>query len=89
MSQSQTLIDPLTAKEQEVMELYSNPFLEKREIMARLSISLHTLNHHITNAFDKLGEADRFAASWRFWLAYPECRRRVAEEIERAIREAA
>lgn len=77
---------PLSPKELEVMELYSNPYMEKGAIAARLFITVGTLNAHIASAFSKLGESDRFAASIRFWLAYPECWEKVEREIERAIR---
>ena len=81
--------EPLTPKEQEVMEYYSNPFLEKREIASRLFITVGTLNNHILSAFSKLGETDRFAASLKFWWLYPDCRDRVAGEIDKAFNEAA
>ncbi len=66
--------DPLTFREVEVLILYSNPFLEKTEIAERLNISLHTLNHHINNAFFKLDETDRFAAAFKFFRLYPQYR---------------
>jgi DNA-binding NarL/FixJ family response regulator len=79
----QNLIEPLSDKEIQVMELYSNPFLEKGEIAARLFITVGTLNWYINNAFSKLGETDRFSASWRFWELYPECWNKVREAISR------
>jgi DNA-binding NarL/FixJ family response regulator len=83
--QPQTLIEPLTERELAVMELYSIPKMEKAEICQRLAISYNTLNSHITSAFQKLGEADRFAAAWRFWELYPES----YDKVKKAVREAA
>jgi DNA-binding NarL/FixJ family response regulator len=78
---SQPLIEPLTQREIEVMFYYSNPFLDKKEIANLLSISMHTLNHHINNIFSKLCETERFAASWKFWEAYPEYLSQIREAI--------
>jgi DNA-binding NarL/FixJ family response regulator len=78
-------LTPLSEREREVMLLYSNPFMEKSEIAARLNISMNTVNFHIAKAFEKLGEADRFTAAWRFWELYPEC----WDRVKQAIREAA
>lgn len=74
-------IETLTSREIEVMVLYSNPYLEKGEIAARLAISLATLNWHICNIFSKLGETDRYPASFRFFQMYPQYRDLISEYL--------
>lgn len=86
---NQSLIEPLTTREIQVMELYSNPFREKVEITSLLFISPRTLDNHLLSIYQKLQVTDRFSAAVKFLRAYPECRERVDLEIERAIREAA
>lgn len=56
------------------MELYSNPYLEKIEICDKLCISMNTLNTHIQRIFAKLGETERFPATFRFFERYPAYR---------------
>lgn len=73
--------EPLTSREIAVMVLYSNPYLEKGEIAVRLNITMHTLNWHINNIFAKLGETDRFPASFRFFQFYPTYRYLLVEYI--------
>lgn len=88
-SQPISMIEPLTQRELEVMQLYANPFTEKAEITSRLSIAPQTLNNHLLSIYQKLLVTDRFSAAVKFLRAYPECRERVDLEIERAIRDGA
>jgi LuxR family maltose regulon positive regulatory protein len=73
--------ESLTEREIQVMVLYSNPYLEKTEIAASLAISITTLNWHISNIFSKLGETDRYPASFRFFQLYPSYRYLIVDYI--------
>jgi ATP/maltotriose-dependent transcriptional regulator MalT len=77
-------VDKLTETEIKIMILYSNPYLEKSYICSYLSISLNTLNWHINNIFSKLGENERFAASFKFFRDYPEHRPLIDKYIAQA-----
>ncbi len=55
------LLDPLTAREQEVLALLSSP-LTAREIAAQLFISVKTVRRHTENIYDKLGVHSRGGA---------------------------
>jgi DNA-binding NarL/FixJ family response regulator len=76
--------DRLTEREQEVMAWYSNPYIDKIEICAKLNITLGTLNVHINRAFSKLGETDRYPASIKFFALYPDFRSLLDEHLETA-----
>lgn len=72
----------LTEREQEVMAWYSNPYMEKAEICAKLNIAPGTLNVHINRAFAKLGETDRYPASIKFFALYPDFRSLLDEHLK-------
>ena len=84
---SQPLIEPLTQREVEVMVLCSNPFLERKEIADRLSISPRTLDNHLLSIYQKLLVTNQFSAAVKFQRVYPDCRKLVDLEIERSIQE--
>lgn len=58
---SPDLVEPLTAREQEVLRMVSEG-LGNKEIAARLSISDHTVKFHISSILGKLGASSRTEA---------------------------
>lgn len=72
--------EPLTAREVEVMVLFSNPYYEYAFICDKLNISMSTLKTHINHIFDKLEETDRYTASLEFFRRYPN-HRRILEDL--------
>jgi LuxR family maltose regulon positive regulatory protein len=58
---SQDLIDPLTARELEVLQLMAQG-LTNPEIAARLYLSIHTVKVHTRNIYSKLGTHNRMEA---------------------------
>ncbi|MGH9380800.1 MAG: LuxR C-terminal-related transcriptional regulator [Thermoanaerobaculia bacterium] len=55
------LVDPLTARELEVLRLISTG-MRNREIAAELAIGLDTVKKHLSHAYDKLGVPNRTGA---------------------------
>jgi DNA-binding CsgD family transcriptional regulator len=55
------LIEPLTAREHEVLALVADG-LRNREIATRLGISSHTVKFHLAAVFGKLGVSSRTEA---------------------------
>jgi two-component system, NarL family, response regulator YdfI len=60
-SGGQELIEPLTAREREVLEMLSQGFGNK-EIAGRMKISEHTVKFHVASILAKLGAATRTEA---------------------------
>jgi DNA-binding CsgD family transcriptional regulator len=67
-------VRPITARELEVLELVGSG-KTNREIGFLLGISEKTVQHHVANAYDKLGLYSRAGAAW--WLAEHGSRRSV------------
>jgi DNA-binding NarL/FixJ family response regulator len=74
----------LTAREIEVMCLFSNPYFEYGFICEKLNITIYTLKTHINHIFDKLEETDRYSASIKFFRLYPEHRKILDELVSSA-----
>jgi DNA-binding CsgD family transcriptional regulator len=53
-----TLVEPLTAREHEVLALVADG-LRNREIASRLGVSEHTVKFHLAAVFGKLGATSR------------------------------
>ncbi len=58
---SSALVEPLTAREREVLELVSEG-LPNKGIAARLGVSDHTVKFHLSSIFSKLGVSTRTEA---------------------------
>jgi NarL family two-component system response regulator YdfI len=55
------LIDPLTDREMEVLQLLAQG-LANKQIAAKLSISEHTVKFHVSSIYTKLGVGNRTEA---------------------------
>jgi len=58
---SEMIIEPLTLKEIEIIELVSRG-LHNKEIASALGINVRTVEYHVSNIFSKLGVSKRFEA---------------------------
>ena len=54
----QTLIEPLTNRERDILELLGQRLYNK-EIAGQLSVSVETVKTHLQNIFQKLGVSNR------------------------------
>ncbi len=61
MSSVETLVDALTAREREVLEMLAEG-LSNKEIAWRMKISEHTVKFHVASVFAKLGASTRTEA---------------------------
>lgn len=55
-------VEPLTTREEQILELLTQRLCDK-EIAARLSISIQTVNFHLKNLYRKLGVSNRREAA--------------------------
>ena len=68
-------VEPLTTREEQILELLTQRLCDK-EIAARLSISIQTVNFHLKNLYRKLGVSNRreaaAKATGRWFLLIPK-----------------
>ena len=68
-------VEPLTTREEQILELLTQRLCDK-EIAARLSISIQTVNFHLKNLYRKLGVSNRreaaAKATGRWFLLTPK-----------------
>lgn len=55
-------IEPLTAREQEILDMLRKQGLSNRQIAERLVISHHTVEKHLVNIYQKIGVTSRSEA---------------------------